>query len=102
MSLYTSLQLRDLDRSSSEFPVKLGKIILRKDWENQVEELSSQDPERLVENLDYVCANRLHPLSAKQYYRVSPFSTPPMMLLTPACSNFRESVVPARSCRRHI
>lgn len=73
MSLYTSLQLWDLDRSSSEFPVKLDNIILRKDWKNQVQDLSHQDPGRLVEDLDYVCANILYPLSTKQYYRVSPF-----------------------------
>jgi len=55
MLSFNSAQLRDLDRSSSEFHVKLANILLGEDCASQVQELSHEDPQRLVEDLDRVC-----------------------------------------------
>ena len=48
-------QLRDLDRSSSEFHIKLTNVLLGKDCTNQVQDLSRVNPGRLAEDLDHVC-----------------------------------------------
>ena len=55
MSSSSSLQFRDLDRSTSEFPLKLTNLLLRKDSTAQVRLQSETDPGGLVEDLDLVC-----------------------------------------------
>jgi hypothetical protein len=48
-------RLRDLDRSSSEFPNQLIDILLREDCTNQAQALPSDDLGEFVECLDRVC-----------------------------------------------
>jgi hypothetical protein len=47
--------LRDLDRSSSEFPNQLTSILLREDCMNRAQALPCEDLGKFVEYLDSVC-----------------------------------------------
>lgn len=49
-------RLRDLNRSSRDFPTQLADTLLMEGCIDQVQNLQDDDLEELVEDLDHVCA----------------------------------------------